>query len=184
MTKQFLLKCLGYDYDEAEQLITAPPDTALRSFGYCKLYDILGNASGLMRFRTIRLKFPYAGRDWMLQLWKGRFFRARGGDLGLYHKPASRRLAFYDCAGPADYLPMSLRVTRGIYVLADRPATLHWLMTGFRAASRPYKPAQLTLESAITLKDADMLSAVRTALDGCADELIYTVEGLVVRVVW
>jgi len=173
-----------YEYDASGQVIIAPPDTALRKFGYCKLYDILGNHSGLLHFHTLRLKFPYAGRDWMIQLWKGRLFLACGGDLGLYHKPASRRAAFYDCAGEADFLPMSLRIIHGDEVLVDRPATLHWLMTGFRTGGRRYPPSQLTLETTIVLKDAAMLAAVCAALDDQASKASYKIEGYAVNIVW
>ena len=177
---------LGYDYDVANRVIFTQPEVWMRALGFCEAYDILGNNCGVFQFDTVRLKFPYAGQDWMLQLWKGRYSFACGGEVGLYRKPTGRPVEFYDCAEEAEYLSMSLRVTvaRDRVVLVDRPAQPHWWMTGFQMSDRYYRPAELTLETSVTMKDEDMLDAVRAALDAQTDKVAYTIKGLTVTIVW
>ena len=175
---------IGYDYDIANQTMYSKPDVWQRAFGFTEAYDILGNNSGVMQFDTVRLKFPYGGQDWMIQLWKGRYIIANGGEVGVYIKPASRLVEFYDCAEKDNYLPISLLVTQGNQELVNRPMEPHWWMTGFRITDRYYAPSQLTLETSITLKDEAMLAAFCAALDGEADGLDYTVRGRTVTIVW
>jgi len=177
---------LGYDYDVDARVLYTQPEVWLRAFGFTEAYDRIGGNSGLMRFDTVRLKFPYGGRDWLLQLWKGRYVIACGGEVGLYCKPAGRAAEFYDCAEEADYLPMSLRVSvkQNGQTLVDRPAQPHWWMTGFHLSDRYYAPAELTLETSVTLEDGGMLAALLAALEGQADRVRYTRSGSTVKVVW
>ncbi|MDR1465926.1 MAG: DUF4474 domain-containing protein [Oscillospiraceae bacterium] len=176
---------LGYDFDAKNQVLFTQRDVWMRSLGFCAAYDFIGNATGLLQFDTVRLKFPYDGRDWMIQIWKGRYTFASGGEVGVYNKPKSRLIEFYDSAEDADMLPMSLRVTvrETGQLLVDRPAEPHWWITGFRMIDRYYRPDELTLETSVTLRDQAMLDAFCQALDN-QTQAAYRVSGLTVSIVW
>jgi len=140
----------------------------MRVLGYSKLYDVLLlQTSAMVNVDTVRLKFPYAGKNWMLQLWKGRYFITTGGEVGIYNKPASRWIDFYDAATDSERIEMSFKIshkeTGAVFV--DRPLTLHWWMTGFAVQERLYTPDKVTLETEIVPIDEPMKLALVGALE-------------------
>jgi len=128
----------------------------------------------------VRLKFPYQGKDWMLQLWKGRYFTTSGGEIGLYNKPKSRFVEFYDAVKDEDRIGMSFEVyLKGAEEpLVARPVQTHWWMTGFAIDRYVHLPGQLTLKTEIVPKDEEMLRALQGALDreAAGGALRYTVS--------
>jgi len=170
---------LGFNLNLKEMWGYTAEDPPQRSLGYCKLYDDLLLQTRAVNAATVRLKFPYQGKDWMLQLWKGRYFTTSGGEIGLYHKPKNRLLAFYDTAS-SERIGMSFEV----YVketgqpLVVRPVENHWWMTGFALNRYVYLADRLTLKTEIVPADADMLRGLVSALDKEAARgvLSYTVS--------
>jgi len=145
-------------------------DSWQRGLGYMKLYDdLLLQGTNMANLVTVRLKFPYAGKDWMLQLWKGRYFVTTGGEVGLYNKPPSRLIEFYDCAADEERVGMSFKVTahdKGEDItLIDIPGRIHWWVTGFAVQKYLYTADKLTLETEIVPIDEAMKQALIGALD-------------------
>ncbi|MCL2300287.1 MAG: DUF4474 domain-containing protein [Firmicutes bacterium] len=157
---------LGFNLNLKENYAYTAYDPFMRVFGYCKLYDDILLQNKAVNADTLRLKFPYDGMDWMLQLWKGRYFNTSGGEVGLYHKPASRLIAFYDAASN-ERIGMSFEVcvTETGRPLVVRPVEGHWWMTGFAMSKYLYVPNQLTLKTEIIPTDAAMKEALMGALD-------------------
>jgi len=166
---------------------TTTDDSWQRNLGYMKLYDtLLLQGTDAANLDTVRLKFPYAGKDWMLQLWKGRYFITTGGEVGLYNKPTSRLIEFYDCATDEERVGMSFKVTAHDngedIIMIDIPSRLHWWVTGFAVQKKLYTADKLTLETEIIPIDAAMKAALKGALDKeAAVTYTETAEGLLIK---
>ncbi|MDR2524872.1 MAG: DUF4474 domain-containing protein [Oscillospiraceae bacterium] len=178
----------GFDIDVDDAEIWSATNNPLqRSLGYSKLYDDLFLQSRAINVTTVRLKFPYRGQDWLLQLWKGRYFISNGGEVGLYHKEKSDISGFYACASDDERIPMTLTLTTddGL-LLIDRPATLHWWMTGFVLRDRYYTPERMTLETTLTVPDDEMLAGIRAALETekAKGVLDYSISGRDISIKW
>jgi|GEM_PF-1541164 len=184
---------LGFNYFSHDNLIETTNDSWQRSLGYTKLYDDLFlNSTDVADIETVRLKFPYNGKDWMVQLWKGRYGNMPGGEVGMYNKPKYRLVDFYDSAGDDERIGMSFKLTdkRNGAVLIDRPLDLHWWKTSFAVYKDSLTAENLTLETILAPKDAAMLAALKAELDKEAAKgtLRYTALdtkfGPAVRIVW
>jgi len=162
---------LSYNFNFKDAFAYTTNNSWQRALGYMKLYDtLLLQTTDMVNIDTVRLKFDYAGRDWMLQLWKGRYFTTTGGEIGLYNKPKDRRIEFYDCATDEERINMSFRITTDDTtiddpVLIDRPVMPRWWFTGFAVRQRLYKPDRLTLGAIVVPTDAAMYTALKGALD-------------------
>jgi len=165
---------LGYNIHfkgEYGAYTTTTDDSWQRGLGYMKLYDDLAlQGTGMVNAHTVRLKFPYAGKDWMLQLWKGRYFITSGGEIGLYNKPRSRLIEFYDAVSDAERVEMSFLLTARDnngedITLISIPRHIHWWVTGFAIRKQIYTPDKLTLETEILPIDDAMKAALKSALD-------------------
>ena len=158
---------LGYNMNLKDGWAYTSFSSWQRSLGYMKLYDnMLLKTSDMVYVDTERLKFSYAGKDWMIQLWKGRYFITTGGELGIYNKPKDRWIEFYD-ADNDNYVHMSyrIRLKETGELLVNRPLTWHWWMTGFSVRPQVYGPSQIALETEIVPRDAEMEAAIKGALD-------------------
>jgi len=184
---------LGYNYFVDDNLLESTPGSWQRKLGYMKLYDDLLLKSGNMtNIDTIRIEFSHDGMDWLLQLWKGRYLNMPGGEIGLYNKPKSRLIGFYDTIGDDELIGMSFKLTdkRNSAVLIDRPMDLHWWTAGFSIYETPLTGENLTLETILAPQDDALLEAIKAALDKAAakGELAYTTLGTklgpAVRIVW
>ena len=188
---------LGFNMNARHGWAYTAADPPMRALGYMKLYDdLLLKTSDMVHVDTVRLKFPYQGRDWMVQLWKGRYFITTGGEIGLYNKPTDRRVEFYDAATDEERILMSYRVivdkdTENEQLFVDRPLTRSWWMTGFALRPTIYGPSRVTLETELVPTDAEMLSGLCAALDreGPAVGLTYELVdvdgyGQAIAIIW
>ena len=171
---------LGFNFNFKEMYTYTSIKPPMNVFGYMKLYDILLLQNKAINAKTVRLKFPYKGKDWMLQIWKGRYFNTSGGEVGLYNKPANRRIEFYDAA-TEERIDMSFEayVKETGQPLVVRPAVNHWWMTGFAFDKYVYLANQITLKTEITPADAEMMQGLIAALDreAAGSGMSYTVSG-------
>ncbi|MBR6532099.1 MAG: DUF4474 domain-containing protein [Clostridia bacterium] len=175
---------LGYYLSLSDGVVYTGIDVWQRELGFNIFYDIFCYLTPFFfHYTTQRVKFNYDGKDWMFQLWKGRYAIANGGEVGIYTRDESKSGTFYDCASDEDMLVMSMDVYHGDTLLFSRPAERHWWVTGFQLDDTGYLPHSLTIVSTITMKDAEMLSAVTEALDGIRN-ISYEVDGLDVTLTW
>lgn len=174
---------IGFDYDVGQHTIYAAKNSWQRDYGFCALYDMLSPLAGF-DYRTVRIKFPYDGKDWLIQLWKGRYIITMGGEIGIYNKPQDRAEEFYDCAGDDYLMPISMRLLTGDEVLFTKDPQNSWWQTGFKLG-RLVPPWMLTLEGTIVFPNEAMRDAFTAAIDAkAANPVRYTVDGNAVSLVW
>lgn len=177
---------IGFDVDLKQKMMYASINSWTRKLGFCRLYDTLAPALGV-KYKTERVKFEYAGLDWMIQIWKGSYFTFMGGaEIGIYNKPMDRAFEFYDCIGDKDMLDMSIKLSKGNKVLYERAPEKHWWMNGFALSLGSNMPDVLTLNGSILFKEEGMQKAFLNAFDKvCADAgLTYKIDGKLVSFVW
>lgn len=176
---------LGYYMDFDQNMIYTGINVWQRELGFNIFYDIFCYLTPFFfHYTTQRVKFDYDGREWMIQIWKGRYAIANGGEVGIYTREAERDGSFYDCAADEDMLVMSIELYHGDKLLFSREPTLHWWVTGFVLSDTAYLPHSLTLVSTITMKDAEMLEAVTASIDKKLGLIKYEVDGLDVTITW
>ncbi len=177
---------LGYEMDTKNFVLFTPVDVWMRSMGFCRMYDIGANYifHTMYDYETVRIKFEYDNRDWMIQLWKGKYYVTNGSEIGIYTKPKYRLSGFYNCASDEDLMKMSLKVYHDDELLISREEQYHWWINGFSLDKEYYDGTDLTVKGTIQMKDKEMLKAFRAALDKRSDEIKYSVKGLTVSLSW
>lgn len=173
----------GFDYDLDNYVTTTPVDCWQRNFGYSIVYDILGEQF-FMDCNTLRVKFEYGGKDWMVQLWKGdyAFDLLVGGEIGLYNKEKITPIQ-YNCAGPEDELKMTMQIYHGDKLLVDMDERIHWWMMGLKFMV-DIPADELTLTGTIEFKDEVMKDAFMESASKYPDELQVSSEGNKVSILW
>lgn len=176
---------LGYSLDLNQNYVYTGINVWQRSMGFNIFYDIFCYLTPFFfHYTTQRIKFVYEGQDWMFQIWKGRYAIANGGELGIYTRDESKNGSFYDCASDEDMLVMSIAVYHGDELIFKREPMLHWWVTGFAISDTAYLPWTLTVVATIEMKDEEMLSVVKEALDKKKGIIDYEVDGLEVTLTW
>lgn len=177
---------LGFDFDLQKRMMFSSYNGWERNMGFCRLYDRIAPAAGVF-YKTHRINFEYAGQDWMVQIWKGIYFLVgSGAEIGIYNKPQSRTLAYYDCIEDDDMLEMSIRLRKGEQLLLERAPQKHWWMNGVVLSDGLYPPKALTLEGSIRFEDEGMKAAFLVPFEQlCAQEgITYNIDGGLVSFVW
>ncbi len=78
---------LGFAYDMKSGVFYATGEAWQREFGYNEMYDYVA-VVGTMPLDTIRIKFEYDNKQWMVQLWKGFYGLVLAGcEVGFYNRP-------------------------------------------------------------------------------------------------
>ena len=176
-----------------------------KAMGFSKFYDLVAPYA-LLETDYLRVKFPYGGKDYMIQFWKGQYgLLFYGSEIGIYTKKHSDKadgtFTLYKCASKDDFLNMDMTLYHdttgfGTYERQfTRPYDSYWWCTGFKAGHlRVEEPArELRVESRITLKDDEMATQFCSALEQCGLTRItegsigvdqFRREGNDVRLVW
>ena len=175
---------LGYLLDVEDGYLFTGRNIWQRNFGFSPIYDYITYVTPyFMQYTTQRIKFDYAGKEWMIQLWKGRYFITNGGEVGIYTRPKGTISTFYQCASDDECLDMTLDVTHGDVDILHMPKQHNWWISGYAFDDTTYDAKSLTMVSTITMMDEDMLNAFTAALNGKSD-ITYTVSGLDVTFTW
>jgi UDP-2,3-diacylglucosamine pyrophosphatase LpxH len=174
----------GFEYDPGQGIIYSKMNPLQRSFGYAYGYD----ASALLMSAVIDCEpifFDYAGKTWMIELWKGQYGLETGCEIGVYTRPIGSTGPFYavldhtvgvrandtnpehnqyfDCAADSDLLVMSSVLYRNGQKLFARGPEPHWWLTGFKWGVFS-APEDLTMDVSITCKDELMARQFVSAL--------------------
>lgn len=175
----------GYLYDPKEGCFYTSADPWQRAVGYNSVFDTMGPFT-FIDFDTVRLRFPYGDKDWMIQLWKGQYGLVfYGAEVGVYTKPKDRDVMHYDAASDNEMLKMSMTFIEKETKLSGktewkekftRPYGYYWWCTGFLPGNVYGHFENLKLDMRITMKDYEMLSGVTAALK--ENGISYTVQGL------
>lgn len=177
----------GFNFNLNEMITYATVSCWMRDYGFCVSYDIIANSMPLLfRYNTRRFHFDYDGLEWMVQIWKGNYIVANGGEVGLYNRdPANSIGTYYNCADETQMLDMSMQIFAGDKLLVNKPVQPHWWINGFSLTDRVYPAGGLTMKFSITMRDEEMLAAFTQAIDNnIMNDVYYTVDGLTVYVIW
>lgn len=152
-TDKGLLK-LGFNFDLSNYTLYSTVNSWQSKFGFCLAYDFIANIV-IMDYNTERVKFTYDNREWMFQFWKGRYFIAPGGELGIYNRPVGSKGSFYNCA-TEDLMNMSIEVYHEDELLFKEGPMMHWWITGFHIGQKFYLPESLTMKGTIEFPTEEM----------------------------
>ena len=170
----------GYLYDPAGKYFYTADDPWQRNIGYNSIFDTTAPIT-FIDFDTVRLRFPYGDKDWMIQLWKGQYgLIFYGAEVGVYTKPKDRTLMHYDCATDEEMLRMSMVFNEykgGKWQQRfTRPYGYYWWCTGFVPGNKMGDFSVLKLDMRITAKDYEMLRGIKDALE--QNNISYSISGL------
>ncbi len=156
-----LLKEAGFYYDRRSDVFSSLHDCWQREMGYCRLYDE-GAGSFNMVMDCEPIRFSYAGKNWLIELWKGQYGITTGGEIGIYTAPLQNKEQDPDrilyTSVPDDHLlPMHFTLRKNGRILFKRK-DVHWWLTGFRLGEFS-SPKMLTMDAAIRFPNRAMRNA-------------------------
>ncbi len=178
----------GYQYDTKGNYYYTSSDPWQRALGYHEIFDV-GAGLVTIYMDTMRCKFEYKDKDWMIQFWKGQYGLVFvGHEIGVYTKPKDRANDHYDAASNEDALYMELTGYRDNKEIYHRDYGKYWWCTGFVPGTLDNLTdrSELSLKCRITMKDYDMLLGFCDALksNGLVLGEDYATDGLDVLVTW
>jgi len=134
-------------------------------FGFNRMYDALAFLAAA-DMDTLRCKFTYEGRDWMVQIWKGAYAAryAIGGEIGVYSKRQGWPVEHYGAAPRKDWLGMEMSIYDALdRRLFTRPLESTWWCTGY-SLDYNRRPRDCGMVARIQFKDAPMASLFAASL--------------------
>ncbi len=178
----------GYLYDPEEKCFYTASDPWQRTIGYNELFDVFSQTV-LIDFDTVRFKFDYKKKNWVIQVWKGQYgLLFYGAEIGVYNKPANRKVPHYDAVKDDERLQMSMdfyEYKKSLFGKTSwkkqfsRPYDYYWWCTGFIPGNKDDEFDKLRVDARITAKDYDMLSGLKKAIE--KEGITCQVNGLDVR---
>ena len=163
----------SYKYDpDGNYYYTDDKNAWQSNFGFNEGYDSMAPVT-MMIYDTVRTKFNYGGKEWMIQTWKGQYgYAFVGGEVGVYTRKAGSGGSHYNCAKQEDWLKMEMlfmwdETQTGNYEpIFQRPYTDYWWCTGFVVGFDGNKNRhQFRLMTHITFKDTEMADAFCEAFE-------------------
>jgi len=173
----------GFLYDPRQDIIFSRMDALQRQFGYAYGYDdsiFLINAV----IDCEPIFFAFAGKTWMIELWKGQYGLMTGCEIGVYnrspnnsphyalldrilgerrHDRTPSHNMFFDCASDGELLEMSFTLKRSGQKLFSRGPEKHWWLTGFKWGELS-NPDDLSMEVEIEIPNNEMREAFKQGL--------------------
>ena len=196
------LELLSYMFNWQEGLLVTNTRNAWQSvFGFNEVYDFLSPVAGVV-CDTMRVRFNYSGKEYMVQLWKGIYGYGMftGGEIGMYSKPEGRLIGQYDVVPESEWIGMEMAIFHNDQWLFTRPLEKQWWCTGYKWYSLPNatsKPrSHVTMESRLSFNNEEMARLFCESLNGAGfsrlegNELFfdrpetYTLNGSKVHLLW
>ena len=179
---------LGYQFNKEGNYYFTTEDPWQRNFGFNVLYD-MGAPFMNFYYDTIRCKFRYEDKDWLIQLWKGQYGLVfLGAEIGVYTKPLDRDQAHYDGAADDDMLYMAMDFYRKGELRASRDYAKYWWCTAFVPGTLDSfrDRSELGMKARITLKSKEMCDLFVQSLEknGLKKDTNFSVSGKDVYVSW
>lgn len=176
---------IGFNFNLNDMVIYAVVNCWMREFGFFFGYDLFCYLTPIFFYRTRRFKFEYAGKEWMIQAWKGLYAVSMGGEVGLYNRDKGKFGTYYESAKDDEMINMTLEIYHGDELILKRDEQPHWWTNGFKLSKKLYTANDLTLKSTLEMKDEEMLKAFCESIDNnIHHDVSYTVDGLKVSIVW
>lgn len=162
-----LLRQFGYFYYEGQDLVLTRVDAWQRKFGYEALYDSVA-PFGNMIFQCFPIYFDYAGKTWLLEIWKGQYGITSGCEMGLYHadriiEPKEYGRTHFESASDEEMQDMTI-ILEGCHMEGFAFRKKHWWLAGFRVGEY-HAPKQLCAVYQIRFCDPCMLRAAVKGLE-------------------
>ncbi|MGN0402486.1 MAG: DUF4474 domain-containing protein [Acetatifactor sp.] len=160
-TLEELIRPFGYFYEPSADIFSTQINAPQRAFGYTSLYDRYA-ARFHMVFDCMPIYFDYAGKTWLVELWKGQYGINTGCEIGIYRAESLvpsilYHTTLFHSVEDSEMLPLSLRLFRD-----GRPIShlcrRHWWLTIFRMGEFS-EPKNLSMQVRITFPDSKMLNA-------------------------
>ncbi len=143
-----------------------------RKFGFNLAYDAGANLV-FMNIEEVRTYFTYAGKDWLVEMWKGEYELVTvGGEVGIYCRenksgqaPSNPQIYHYDAVENKDALYMTMDVwqcdSKGERKVISMPRMKYWWVAAFKQGTleKHSRREDLVLVTTIEFKDAGMLNA-------------------------
>ncbi len=174
---------LGFVLDTDDYVISTAINSWQRGFGFTMAYDIFCYVTKIFDYVTVRVKFTYDNREWMIQLWKGKYFVAPGAEIGIYTREIGSQGTFYNCAADEDMMVMSMEIYHKDTLIFEMEPTLHWWLTGFKLHPKAYVPASLTMHGTIDFPTEEMATLFADSADATG-EIDVEQKGAFVSFVW
>ncbi len=179
---------MSYMYNPDGNYYYTNSDPWQRALGYHEFFDV-GAGFVSIYMDTMRCKFEYGNKDWMIQFWKGQYgMLFVGHEIGVYTKPKDRANDHYDAASNEEALYMTMTGYRKGQELYTRDYGKYWWCTGFVPGKLDSfsDRSELSLNCRITMKDYSMLLGFCGALkeNGLVLGEDFTTSGLDVFVTW
>jgi hypothetical protein len=159
---------LGYAYDSNQNIFYTVMHPWQRELGYCSLYDEASQVLGMV-IDCEPIYFDYAGKHWLIELWKGQYGITSGAEIGVYNTegplldvPGVFNGTVYMAASDEETLSMTYTLIKKNKVLFNRAAQ-HWWLTGF-VLGEYTDPSELSMEASITFRDEGMRRAFEEGL--------------------
>ena len=163
----------SYKYDPNGNYYYTDDKNAWQSnFGFNEGYDSMAPVT-MMYYDTVRTKFVYGGKEWLVQMWKGQYgYAFVGGEVGVYTRKIGSGGSHYNCAKKEDWLKMEMCFMWDEYQTGEyrpvfnRPYTDYWWCTGFVVGfDGGVNRSQFRLVTHITFKDIEMANAFCEAFE-------------------
>lgn len=180
-----ILQFAGFEYDEEQGIYYSQMEPLQRYFGFNYIYDMMAPIAG-MHYDTKRIQFDYAGKDWMIQIWKGQYGITAGAEIGLYNK--TDKIMQYDCASNDELITMSFDFYNQNEYVFSRGPEKHWWLTGFKIFNAGVG-VLIDLDITIKFPDIEMANAFerglkKAAKDNFTDPMTYTRTSLTFKIHW
>lgn len=153
----------GFGYYAAQDLFYSLRNGWQRNCGYCQLYDE-GSAALSMIIDCEPIYFEYAGKNWLIEFWKGQYGMTTGCEIGIYnttepilYNKSGFVSTLFDCPKDKDQIHMSFTLKKYNKILLQR-SEQHWWLTCFKLAEYS-SPSDLAMAAEIRLKDNTMTDA-------------------------
>lgn len=166
-------KVLSYKYDpDGGYFYTDDKKCWQQNFGFNEGYDSMAPL-GMMNYDTVRIKFEYDNKEWLVQMWKGQYgYAFVGGEVGVYTRKVGAGGTHYNCAKQEDWLNMEMAFvwdkgrTGNYQTIFTRDYTQYWWCTGFVPGLETGAPRdQFRLITHITFKSTEMAELFCTQLE-------------------
>ncbi len=158
----------GFAYDLDGDYFYSLTNCWQREMGYCRLYD---ETCPLINLITDcePITFSYAGKRWLIELWKGQYGITTGAEIGIYNTDKedinSEKFhgTFYESVSDEEQLNLSFVLRKNRKILIRRKG-LHWWLTGFKLGEFS-NPSSLTMDVKIEFPNSEMCMAFVDAIE-------------------
>ncbi len=175
---------LGFELDTDTNVLTTVVNSWQRNFGFMMTYDIFCYVTKIFDYITERVHFTYDNREWMIQVWKGKYLIAPGGEIGIYNREIGAPTTFYNCASDEDMMVMTMKLYHKDELLLEMEPTLHWWLTGFKFYEKVYVPESLILHGSIQFPTVEMADLFVASAAQEATDMATTQNGATVAFIW